>query len=183
MDFISVFKRVIENFELEKIDFAVVGGFALHTAGITRTTKDIDLMILASDLEKTKKIIISCGYELLHESNDVLNFTGKTFELGRIDFLLAHRKYMLAMLAKAKKKDLLDGRFKIKVLNIEDLIGLKIQSSSNDKNRYEQDMADIKTLIKLHFDKLDMSLVKEYFSLFKRENELAIIINEVKNVK
>ncbi len=53
------------------------------------------------------------------------------------------------MLKRAKYKKIFD--FNIKVLNAEDLIGLKVQSSSNDKQRYFQDMADIQELIKQNY--------------------------------
>lgn len=56
--------------------------------------------------------------------------------------------------------------FKVKVLQIEDLIGLKLQALTNDpKNRYAVDAA----AIKLHGDRLDMGLVREYVGLFGKE--------------
>lgn len=183
MDFVLVFKFLLETFKREKIDFALIGGLALQAAGITRTTRDIDLLILSESAEKIKNILLRRGYELIHESEDVLNFAGKKLELGRIDFLLAHRKYACAMLKRAEEKLVLEGKFKIKVLKIEDLIGLKMQASSNDPQRLHQDIADIKSLIKNNYSALDMGLVREYFGLFDREKELDNIIAEIKNVK
>jgi len=179
MDFLLVFKFLITTLKRHKIDFALIGGFALQAAGITRTTRDVDLVILSKDVTKIKDIMLKHGYELIHESEDVLNFAGKKFELGRVDFLLAHRKYALAMLERAKEKPVLGGRFKIKVVRIEDLIGLKLQASANDPERLRQDMADIEQLIRNNYSKLDMSLVKEYFQLFDREQDLQGIVKEI----
>lgn len=183
MDFILVFKFLIETFKREDINFTLIGGFALQAAGITRTTRDIDLLVLAEDSEKIKNIMLKHGYGLMYESEDVLNFIGKRLELGRIDFLLAHRKYAIAMLKKAEEKPVLDGKFKIKVLRIEDLIGLKIQSSANDPRRMKQDRVDIEALIRDNYSSLDMDLLKEYFALFEREKELDKIVKEIKNAK
>ncbi len=97
MDFLLVFKFLITTLKRQEIDFALIGGFALQVADITRTTRDIDLVILAKDVQKIKDIMLKTGYELIHESEDILNFAGKKFELGRVDFLLAHRKYALAI--------------------------------------------------------------------------------------
>ena len=72
MDFKLVFNFLIENFDREKIEYALIGGFALQASGITRTTKDIDLLILSKDGQKIKEVLLSSGYELLHESEDVL---------------------------------------------------------------------------------------------------------------
>ncbi|MBU1870106.1 MAG: nucleotidyltransferase [Candidatus Omnitrophica bacterium] len=183
MDFVSVFKFLIENFEKQKIDFAVIGGIALFAAGIARATRDIDLLILSKDKERIKAMMQGAGYELIHESDDVLNFCSDKVELGRVDFLLAHRKYSLAMLDRAEKKEIIEGKFKIKVLRAEDQIGLKVQSSSNDPLRLRQDMADIEALIKSNYSRLDLKLLREYFALFDREEELTEIIKGIENAK
>lgn len=179
MDFILVFKFLLNAFEREKIDFALIGGFALQALGVVRTTLDIDLIVKQEDAEKIKSIMCGHGYDLIHEREDVLNFTGRKFELGRVDFLQAHRKYALSMLENAEEKELLDGQFKIRVIRKEDLIGLKVQSSSNDPGRFNQDMADIRAMIAERSEKLDMDLVREYFCLFDRENELDEMIDEI----
>ena len=183
MDFLLVFKFLVNTLQDNKISFALIGGFAMQCAGVTRTTLDIDLIILSENAPKIKEIMLSHGYNLIHESEDILNFVGKKFELGRVDFLLAHRKYTLAMLKRAKGKSMLDGQLKVKVLRPEDLIGLKIQSSSNDPQRLKQDMADITALITNNYSRLDTTLIKEYFSLFNREKELKTILKDIKDVK
>ena len=87
------------------------------------------------------------------------------------------------MLKRAEGKPVFGGKFKIKVLKIEDQIGLKVQASSNDPERLYQDMADIRNLIKDNYDRLDMQTVREYFLLFEREKELDDILKEIKNAK
>lgn len=181
MNFTLIFKFLVENLSRGKIDFALMGGFALQAAGVTRTTQDIDLLVLSKDSSKIKEIMFKHGYELLYESEEVLNFTSKNFELGRVDFLLAHRKYTLAMLKRAKEEPVLEGKFKIKVLNTEDQIGLKVQASSNNPKRLRHDMADVRMLLENNFSKLDLALIREYFMLFGRERELDDMIKEIKN--
>lgn len=183
MNFALIFRFLIESLTREKIDFALMGGFALQAVGITRTTRDIDLLILSEDSAKIKTLMVKHGYELIHESEDVLNFTSNNFELGRVDFLLAHRKYSLAMLKRAIEMPVLAGAFKVKVLKVEDQIGLKVQAISNDPSRLYQDMADISELIRNDYPALNMNLIREYFALFEKEKELDIIIKEIKNAK
>lgn len=181
MDFEAVFKLLIENFQKGKITFAIIGGFALHVAGCARATKDIDFLVAKEDMPKVKRLMLSYKYELLHESEDVSNFLGKMTGLGKVDFLHAHRKYTRAMLERAQNKELLNGRFKVKVITPEDLIGLKVQSSSNDPGRYYQDVADIECVIRTNYKTLDMDIVREYFELFDREKELKQILEKLKN--
>ena len=181
MDFEAVFRLLIENFQEGKVDFAVIGGFALHVAGYARATKDIDFLVEKGDMPKVKRIMLSYGYELLHESQDASNFLGKLPELGKVDFLHAHRRYARAMLERAQDKDILNGKFRVRVITPEDLIGLKIQSSSNDPDRYHQDMADIESIIRANFKDMDMSLIREYFVLFDREKELEQTLEKMSN--
>lgn len=183
MDFVIVFGLLLKAFEKEGIEFALIGGFALQAVGLTRTTGDIDFLILAQDAEKVKAIMTKQGYKIIYESEDVLNFLSDELDFGRVDFLLAHREYALAMLKRAQTKEILQGKFKIKTLQVEDIIGLKIQSSSNDSSRFYQDMADVKMLVKDNYPQLDIKLLKEYFSLFNREKELDNIIEEFRDVK
>ena len=178
MDFLGVFRFLLDNFQREGIDFALIGGFALEAQGVVRTTLDIDMLIMSEENTKIKDIMIQVGYELIHESEDVLNFCSNKAALGRVDFLLAHRRYAKAMLERAELKGVLGGKFKIKVLKIEDIIGLKVQSSSNDPARKPQDMADIVSLFKKHYPHMDIKLLEEYFRLFDREEELKAIIRE-----
>jgi len=181
MNFTLIFKFLVENLSREKINFALIGGFALQAAGVTRTTQDIDLLVLSENSPKIKEIMLKHGYELLYESEEVLNFTSKNFELGRVDFLLACRKYTLAMLKRAEKKPVLGGKFKIKVLIAEDQIGLKVQASSNNPKRLYHDMADVRMLLENNLSKLDLRRIREYFTLFDRERELDDMIKEIKN--
>lgn len=181
MNFALILKFLIENFTREKIDFALMGGFALQAVGVTRTTQDIDVLVLSESSPKIKEIMLKHRYELLYESEEVLNFASKNFELGKVDFLLAHRKYTLAMLKRAKEEPVFNGKLKVKILRAEDQIGLKVQASSNNPKRLHKDMSDIRMIIENNYSKLDLKLVREYFSLFNREKNLGEIIKDIKN--
>lgn len=63
----------------------------------------------------------------------------------------------------------------MKVVDAEDIIGLKVQSSSNDPKRYHVDLGDIERLIAAT-PGLDIERVREYFRLFEREKELDAIL-------
>jgi hypothetical protein len=181
MNFEKVLTFLLENFKKYGIRYALMGGFALHAAGYSRATQDIDILILKEDMPKAKKLLLSIGYELLHESEDVINLKGAFKELGQIDFLLAQRSYTRNMLKRAKECDILNGQFKVKVITPEDIIGLKVQASVNDPGRSARDRADIEEILKRHADKLDLKLLREYFSLFNRQDELDELLGKIKN--
>jgi predicted nucleotidyltransferase len=179
MNFESVLTLLLDKFKEHKIKFALIGGFALYAAGHQRTTEDIDFLVALEDMPKVKALLLSVGYESIHENKDVSNFVGKLKELGRVDFLHAHRTYSKKMLERATERVILKKALRVKVLIPEDLIGLKVQSSVNDPRRYHQDMADIESLIRIHKGKLDMDLIKEYFHLFDKDKELDEIVTRL----
>ena len=183
MDFDKVFKFILTDFSSHQINFALIGGFALASWGYPRSTLDIDFLLDKDDLPKVKSQMTALGYDIAHESEEVITFQSKLTPLGLVDFLLAHRHYTKGMLARAKEQSILDERHKIKVVTAEDLIGLKVQASSNDPHRYHQDMADIEAIIRENYTSLDFKLIKEYFAIFKREKDLEAILEKTKNVK
>ncbi|MBI3252334.1 MAG: nucleotidyltransferase [Candidatus Omnitrophica bacterium] len=183
MNFEAVLKLLVENFQKHNIRFALIGGFALQASGYTRASEDIDFLSAKEDMPKVKGILLAHGYEAIHESEDVSTFVSRLSQLGRVDFLHAHRKYTRAMLERAVERNVFGGRIRIKVVTPEDLIGLKVQSSSNDPARYHRDMADIEELMKAHRGKLDVTLLKEYFGLFGRQKELEKLLDGTGDVE
>jgi predicted nucleotidyltransferase len=58
-EFFSIIKKLNE----ENIQYAVVGGIALSFHTQPRFTKDIDILILAADIDKLKSILKEMGYK------------------------------------------------------------------------------------------------------------------------
>jgi len=177
MNFEKVFGVLTQEFKKEHIDFAVIGGMALQLAvRDSRLTHDIDFIILLKDSEKVARIMTGLGYKALLCTENVANYSGLA-EMGRVDFLFAHRKYSLKMLDRAEPKSLLG--FTFKVVKPEDLIGLKIQSCSSDSSRSSKDLADIEEIMRDNRKSLDWNLIREYYRLFGRENDLEETLKKI----
>ena len=114
------------------------------------------------------------GYERQDFSSDeIISYFSPFKVFGQVDFQFVRRKYTKAMMQRAAKKKVFKGEYEVKTLLPEDLIGLKIQAISNDReNRYQIDAPDIQRLLALHHDKMDMELVREYFKIFDKEDLL-----------
>jgi hypothetical protein len=139
-----------------KISHALIGGFALAAYGYHRATADIDFLADGTKKDLIKSILTSNGFELRHESDEVLQFTG----IGFLDILLANRPLSKKMLEKAKY----NKELQIYMVCPEDIIGLKIQAYINDPKRELQDKADIQNLLSL--PSINLSEIKEYADLF-----------------
>lgn len=63
------------------------------------------------------------------------------------------------------------------MISAEGLIGFKLQGFVNDPRRV-QDLEDIRNLLRVNADKLDMTEVRRYFSIFDRETMLDDLLND-----
>ena len=63
-DLYEEFKSIVSALEAQGIDYAVCGGLAMAIHGLPRATVDIDMLILAENLEEAKSIVRSLGYTI-----------------------------------------------------------------------------------------------------------------------
>lgn len=138
------------------VTHALIGGFAMATYGHHRATVDVDFLADGKSRDLIKTALLKQGFQLIHESNEVLQFSGP----GLLDILLANRPLSQEMLSHATQNSALG----VYVVRAEDIIGLKIQAYKNDASRELQDKADIQKL--LSSPQIDLALVKKYADLF-----------------
>jgi len=181
MNFNLVLKHLLRLFNEESISYALIGGLALDIHGIIRTTQDIDFIVLLEDIDKIESFLLTHGYKRLFRNDDVANYASDNFELGRVDFLLVHRKYSQAMLKNAVSFDTKLSPYKLRVVRLEDLIGLKLQAYFNRKDRKTDDKKDIENIIKQFKSKLDYKKIEEYFSIFNAQGLLKKLWPRKKN--
>ena len=174
MDFRSVFLKITAALRSESVDFALIGGFALAALKVPRATSDLDLLADGLRADDVDRIMRELGYDVLHRSHDAANYASENTRLGRVDFLFARRTYTRSMLARAVAHRVF-ARHRVKVVQPEDLIGLKVQSSANNPRRKQLDMSDIARLLDAH-PALDLDRVRDYFRLFDREGELDALL-------
>ena len=68
MDFTKTFNLLLDFFIKERMEFALVGGFALNVYGMTRTTNDIDILLEETSSTKVIPFLESLGYQTLYRS-------------------------------------------------------------------------------------------------------------------
>jgi len=158
----------------ESVDHALIGGLALAAHGAARATVELDLLADGARSQDVDSILRERGYECLQHTEHVANYASRDPVRGRIDFLFARHERGKAILARAAGKRVLGES--IRVVDASDLIGLKVQSSSNDPSRRRRDLADIERL--LETAQIDLGRVREYFRLFDREKELDALLAE-----
>lgn len=173
-DLSGLLKVISEKFSVAGVRYALIGGFALHAAGYTRATGDIDFLLNAQDAGKAKEILLAMGYRIMLEDENVLNLEAPWQVIGGVDIIFARRQYTLDMLQHA-----LPGVNGIPVIRPEGIIGLKVQAVANDPRRYMRDMADVEWLLKAHSRTMDMALIREYFALFGMVPQLEELLQRI----
>ncbi len=172
-----VLDRLATQLREANVSFAVIGGLALAAHGAARATVDLDLLVPGEDADRLHEILTALGYEPLHRSENVANYAGVDPEAGRVDVLFVRRPLGRAILSRARTLPILQ-RDDLRVVDAADLIGLKVQSSSNDPRRQRLDIGDIAQLLRFARE-IDMDRVREYFRLFDRESELDALLAEI----
>jgi predicted nucleotidyltransferase len=167
MDFKLVLSKLLTAFTENNIRYALIGGFALGSWGVARGTVDIDFLVNREDMEKVAVLMHGLGYECRYRTENVTQYESPLQVFGEVDFLHAFRTHSLGMLERAEEKPLFNGSVSVKVLKIEDLIGLKAQAIVNNRNRSPLDMADIEALMSVSRAGMDWRLIEEYFALFR----------------
>jgi hypothetical protein len=175
MDVRAVLLEIHAALRAARIEHALIGGLALAAHGSGRATVDVDFLVDGRRADDVDRLLRTQGYACLQRNDFVGNYASDRPERGRVDFLFARQAHGRAMLGRAIAVDLLGQQ--IPVVEASDLVGLKVQSSSNDPSRRHRDLADIEWL--LRHAALDADRVREYFRLFDREKELDALLAAV----
>jgi hypothetical protein len=172
LDFARVFDVLTSFFEREGLQYATVGAFGLHAYGLTRATRDLDLVTEARGREQTVAFLESQGYETLHASAGYSNHLHADPALGRVDLVYVAGETSRQLFAGCAPKLSLAGR-KLPVPRAEHLAAMKVQAMKNDPTRALQDLADIQAL--LGVPGVDAGEIRGYFvkaGLLGRYDEL-----------
>ncbi len=126
VDIKLVVEKLLTIFREEDVRYALIGGLALGAWGVPRATIDIDFLVLHTDLDTIHRIMTGLGYDCRYRTENVSQYVSQLKIFGEVDFLHAFRHIAVAMLERAEDKKIFNETITIKVLKVEDLIGLKV---------------------------------------------------------
>src|SRR5262249_19104121 len=158
---------------------ALIGGFALPFHGVQRATGDVDFLADGTGAESLHEALLATRARCLHRSRDAANYTATT-TLAPVDFIFARRPRAQDMLRRARRRLLRSAALRVPVVDVEALIGLKLQALVNAPSRRAQDQADIEALVAIKRDSLNIGLLRDYYRLFGLESELDRLLAETK---
>lgn len=81
MDILNELRILTKRLQEENIDYALCGGLALAIYTLPRATLDIDILIEASSLERTERVVHDLGYTIIA---DPMNFHDGKIQIRRV---------------------------------------------------------------------------------------------------
>ena len=140
-DLDAVFAIVAEILPAAGIECLLIGGFAVNFHGYSRSTLDIDLMIVIDQRDAVRKIMKSEGFTNVAEHANVTFFNRPGSSL-RIDFLTTDHATMSKMIARATWGEF-HGK-SVRVPALPDLLAMKFFALSQaSAKRADKDVPDI----------------------------------------
>lgn len=134
--------------------------------GVPRATMDLDFLVQQDDLDKLNIVLTTLGYQRYVQTENVSQYRHAEDLWGSIDIVHAFQKAALGMLSRAKSYPIFGGAQEVRVINPEDVIGLKVQAMVNDTDPWPQEMADIERVMAAYGQRLDWQRIEEFYELF-----------------
>ena len=135
-----------------KVEFLVIGGFAVNHYGYSRNTVDIDVMIISDECARVRDALWQAGFTNI-SLHDTVMFVQRPGSTWRIDFLRTDSGTMQELLTRAECVVL--AGVEVNVPALPDLIAMKLFSlAQNPVLREAKDLSDIAHLT--YLNRLDL---------------------------
>jgi hypothetical protein len=139
---------------------AVIGGVALISYGLPRTTLDLDFVVESKAQDDLIAFLESRGYETLGRSKGYSTHSHPDVDRGRLDFVYVGGETSRQLFAACRFLPG-PGSREVPVPSPEHLAALKVTAMKNDPTRQFQDMADIRFLMTM--PGVDRRQIEDYF--------------------
>lgn len=172
MDFGIVLDTVSKFLEEKGYRHAVIGGVALASYGMPRTTLDVDFVVESSAQDGLIQFLESRGYQTLHRSTGYSNHKHSDPTWGSLDAVYVggetSQKLFAETMVHRGPRDV-----EIPVPKPEHLAALKVLAMKNDPARTFQELADIRFLLSLPgVDRREIGSYFERYGMKERFDEL-----------
>jgi hypothetical protein len=161
----EIFETVTSFLEENRINYAVIGGFALYGFGYVRATRDIDFVVRFEDQPTLVNFLLSLGFETIQCSSA---FSNHVHPIGglQVDLMYVAGGTADQIFSSVQKRIIFKNK-KFPVVSAEHLIAMKLFAASNSPDRLLKDLADIKEI--LSNAEVDKDTVEKLFKKYKME--------------
>jgi hypothetical protein len=176
MAFNPVLARLLSGLEKKQIRHAFIGGQTLGMLGFSRPNSCMELLVSRDDMEKLDLLLKDIGYERTQHGAGSSRYALSGEVNYELDVVHPAGDVVLEMIGRTGEKQLIGGLAEIRVLRLEDIIGLKLQMIKNDPGTESRYMADIKSLASIYGKVMDWPLVEKHAEMFGMQS----ILNKIR---
>lgn len=142
--------RILHNIgqalNAQNVDFLVVGGFAVNAYGVSRLTKDLDLLIRDVDYERALSALHTLSYKELHRNELFGRLQAIHPPSIDIDLMMVSAETFAYIAARAQEKQFQGNPFRVPLP--EDIIAMKLHACKHGGLRRElKDLGDIANIV------------------------------------
>lgn len=176
----DLFRVVAEVLTPAGIDSLLIGGFAVNYYGYSRSTLDVDLLIVADRRDEVREIMKSEGFTNVAAHENV-TFVQRPGSSWRVDFLHVDKNTMAQLLSRAEQGVV--GEKTVRLPSLKDLIAMKLFSlAQNPARRMGKDLPDIVHLAVHHHLDLERDL-HPLAVRFASEEVYELVANQVRALR
>lgn len=170
----SIFEALTEFFKRERMDYGIIGAFALYSYGYVRATRDIDFITRIEYKNKIIKYLESLGFETTFSSNA---FSNHLHAIGsvRVDIMYVEGTTANEIFTSTENRLILND-LELPVVSVEHLIAMKLFAIQNNPERKYKDFSDIKEILRHTI--YNKRVVREYFQKYGQEAYYSEIAGE-----
>ena len=161
----EVFEHVAKFFEECKMDYAVIGAFALYGFGYVRATRDIDFVTRIENQGRIKSFLENLGFNTDHCSSAFSNHLHPVGNV-RVDIMYVEGNTADEIFAHVQKRILFRGH-EYPVVAPEHLIAMKLFAASQNPERKLKDLADVREIIRR--TDINRETIKKLFAKYRLE--------------
>jgi hypothetical protein len=162
----EIFEAMVDFFNRERMEYAVIGAFSLHAFGYVRATRDIDFITRLAYQKSIVKFLVSLGFETLQRTDA---FSNHVHPVGnaRIDIMYVENETAEKIFS-STQRSLLFEKLELPVVSPEHLIALKLFAAHSDSSRKFREFSDIQEVMKR--TRVDRTVVRNYFKKYGFED-------------
>ncbi|RMH69633.1 MAG: winged helix-turn-helix domain-containing protein [Gemmatimonadetes bacterium] len=168
------FLTLLRFFADHHMDYAIVGAFALHAYGYTRTTRDLDFITREAYQPAIQAFLEAQGFETLHQSAGFSNHFHWNDRI-RVDLIYVDSPTGDHIFNETRLVTFFDD-VPARVVSPTHLMALKLFAIRNDPERTFKELADIKKVIELTH--ISPQTVRNYLKKYDLERFYHDIIPE-----
>jgi hypothetical protein len=161
----AIFNSIVDSFEQQRLEFALIGGFALYGYGYVRATRDIDFITRLTNQKKMITFLESLGFETTHCSDAFSNHV-HLVSSDQVDIMYVDGITADEIFSAVEKRAIFKGTL-VPVVAPQHLIAMKLFAASSNPERKLRDLSDVKAIYTA--TNVDKEIVKKYIIKYHLE--------------